>query len=834
MKRVSLLLAIVMLMSVVSIPVFAEGSVIKESASGFYYVEANGNQPRLSAASKDKFIQADGLYFKDLNGNGALDVYEDWRVDTTERVNDLMAQMTIKEKAGTLFFSGIGGKNGIVVSNLTGDVSGQNTDAGTASIAGGSEILTSHEVVVTIDKVNYSPMAYQIQDMGVNTFIAAMTGTPKDQLDLLNAIQKIGEESRLGIPAVFSGDRSYNTWGGMIDMAHYAFSVAHDDELLYKLVSEYAKESVALGYQQVFHGYGNEIGSWYGDDVNYIAKMATQETRAYEDNGFNSHSKHFIARGGRNSYSAAKSPADLIDSWKVGWKAVVDAGTQWIMSNNNVGVTPGLQAYMDKATYSILRDELGYDGIVCLDWPLDISRLMSQTGITTDGVDISTLSAEERYALILNVGVDMFSALGVIPGTDIEAYADYGFQRGMPDLVVSAVEKGLVTEEVFNKHVFRVLRNKYNQGIFEDPYRDWEDALALIGSDAYKAEQTAPMSNAEINNARRSEITEMEEKLMVESSILLKNEGILPLAKGVKLYVESNNDTVKEADAAAMAAYGTVVGTLAEADTVVLHATAFDDAYDLMVEDAQAAGKQIILVWEGTIGRNGVQGEPYLAQVTPCAAVLMQTYNNTPDHGSSIGSFYRYVTPSITADMLFGVKEPSGSTVFEVPLDAEDYGVSWGELQDDIGVSNATRLYMAMMAKQNPSIDMPNNLGDVLYTTNFGMNYSKPAVIECSLLAVPQTAEFVQTESNGRVSINKVVSNAVQKAGVPFEINFVAKNSGGDGHVTVEVLDGGNKIAEKFVALDEGQFRVISINLTLEAGEHVISVAGMTQTIVVE
>ena len=77
--------------------------------------------------------------------------------------------------------------------------------------------------------------------MGISTYIAALTGTPKDQLDLINAMQKISEETRLGIPAVFSGDRSYNTWGGMIDMAHYAFGVAHDEELLYDLVSEYAE-----------------------------------------------------------------------------------------------------------------------------------------------------------------------------------------------------------------------------------------------------------------------------------------------------------------------------------------------------------------------------------------------------------------------------------------------------------------------------------------------------------------------------------------------------------------------------------------------------------------
>ena len=255
--------------------------------------------------------------------------------------------------ADTLGFGGIGGKNGITVSDFS-DV-GEVTDASSVVdvISPDSEQMNSHETIINVDNLYYAPVASQVQDLHLTTLIAAMTGTPKDQLDVLNKIQSIAESARLGIPVVFSGDRSYTTWGGMIDMAHYSFGVAHDEELLYNLVSEYAKEAAALGYHQVFHGYGNEIGSWYGDDVNYIAVMSAAETRAYEDNNYNSHSKHFIARGGRNSYVAAKSPANLIDSWMVGWKAVVDAGTQWIMCNNNVGVTPGLQGYMDKATYDI-------------------------------------------------------------------------------------------------------------------------------------------------------------------------------------------------------------------------------------------------------------------------------------------------------------------------------------------------------------------------------------------------------------------------------------------------------------------------------------------------
>ncbi len=837
-KKIAMMLAAAMMISSLNLPVLAEETpAILESSSGFYYVEANGDQVRLSNSTKEGFLEADGLLFRDLNKNGELDVYEDWRQDTDARVADLLSQMTMDEKAGTLIFACIAGSNGSTVTDFNAEVEGFHDSAASSKVISAEHPgITTMEPTVVIDNATFVPTKYQIQEMGVTTFIAALTGTAKDQLNLFNGLQKMAEEARLGIPAVFSGDRSYDTWGGQIDMAHYAFGVAHDPDLLYNLASEYAKEAVAIGYHQVFHGYGNEIGSWYGDEVNYIAEMSAIETRAYEDNGFNSHSKHFIARGGRNSYTAARSPADLIDSWLVGWKAVVDAGTQWVMTNNNVGVTGNtLQTYMDKETYKLLREDLGYDGIICLDWPLDIKSLMSKTGTTADGVDVSTLSAVERYALILNTGVDMFSCYGAMPGTDIEAYSECS-NRAFPALIVEAVNQGLVTAEDFDIHVGRVLKNKFDIGIFEDPYSDWEDALELIGSEEYKAAdgEIIPLDNETINTLRRPEITEMEEELMVKSTVMLRNDGILPLAEGTKIYSDSNNSNIKEADAAALAEFGTVVESMDEADVIIYHTTAFDENFDYIVEDSQAAGKPLVMIFEGTIGRNGAQGEPYWAQVEPCSAVLMQTYNNTPDHGSSVGAFYRYVTPSITAEMLFGEKSPAGSTVFEVPYAAEDAYTSWGELQMDIGVDEATRLYMAMLAKENPNIVMPNNLGDVLYTTDFGMSYDKPADIELSLLTAPEAGESVTTENNGRTRTSIVVSNAVQKAGVPFEVCFVAKNNGGDGHVTAQIMEGDTVLAEKFVAVDEGQFRVITMELTLDAGEHVITLGDMSTTIVVE
>ena len=830
MKKLALLMALIMTVSCLGLTAFAEGSAIKESASGFFYIEAEGSRPRLSAASADKFFQADGEWFKDLNGNGQLDVYEDWRLSDAERAANLVSLMNLKEKAGMLGFGGIAGNNGSTVTDLVG-----NEATGTGDVS--SIINTQHPAItagadvadVEVGTSVYPSMAYQAQVMGLSTYIAALTGTPKDQLDLLNALQAIAEGTRLGIPSVFSGDRTYNTWGGMIDAPHFAFGVARDEELLYSLMSEYAKESVAIGYHQVFHGYGNEIGSWYGDDPNYIAQMAAAETRAYQDNGFDAHSKHFIARGGRNSYANAKSPANLIDSWKIGWKAVVDAGTEYVMCNNNTGITPGLPGYMDKDTYAILRDELGYEGVVCLDWPLSPASLMGQTGVTSDGIDVSTLTLGERYVLILNAGVDMFSCGKEVAGTDTSAYTGAFDMVFFPDVVLAEIEAGKYTEEALDVHVTRIVKNKFHLGIFENPYRDWGEAVALIGTPEYAAELPVPMTNEEINAIRRPEITAMEEKLMVKSTIVYKNDGILPLSADAKVYIDANGGT-KDAISAAIAEKAAVVESLEEATVALFHVTSFNDAYEVMIEDAQDANVPVVLIYEGTNS-----AEPALQQFIDANALIMQTYRNTPDHGSSVGSFYRYVTPSITAEMLFGEKEPTGKTLFELAYEPTDKNLSWGELQDDIGVSDEVRLYMAMLAKRNPAIEMPNNLGNVIVTDGFGIEYSKPADIQLSLLTVPRTVKTEEVEGSSGKQMQTTVNTITPKAGEAFKITFVAENVGeGDGLITVPVLDNGNVIAEKVVGVTAGQFRVIPVYITLEAGEHTIDVCGMTAQIVVE
>ncbi len=252
-----------------------------------------------------------------------------------------------------------------------------------------------------------------------------------------------------------------------------------------------------------------------------------------------------------------------------------------------------------------------------------------------------------------------------------------------------------------------------------------------------------------------------------------------------------------------------------------------NDAIDLIIEDAKDNNLPLVLALDGA--------EPNANAVENCDAILYMAYKVGADHGASYGDFFAYTLPSVFADMLFGVKEPMGSLVFEIARSNDDALMDWGDLQNDTGASDFARLYLMQLAKNNPSISIPTNMGDPLYTVNFGMRYGMEAGIKCNTLLAPQA--LGEVEKPWILGMTRKVSTAVNKvmsAGEPFDIRFVAQNDGDDGYFFADVYDGEECIASKFIALDEGQFRVVTIELTLDAGIHDISVCGLNTTITVE
>ena len=180
MKRISVLLAIIMIVCTAGLSTFAEELKIKHNASGFYYIGPSETQVMLSSKADD-FVNINGLYFKDLNKNGRLDVYEDWRADIDDRIKDLYGQMTLEERSRLLYHVCTCGNN--------------------AGVEFNEKTLYEQNCPFDVDtaRTNYS-MWYYINVYGITHYLDNSNGTPAQQVAVHNAIQGIGEETRLGIP----------------------------------------------------------------------------------------------------------------------------------------------------------------------------------------------------------------------------------------------------------------------------------------------------------------------------------------------------------------------------------------------------------------------------------------------------------------------------------------------------------------------------------------------------------------------------------------------------------------------------------------------------------
>ena len=268
MKKLSLILAVIMMFSCLS-GAFAEApaeqpiganqvmdvraSEVDQAAAAaeeeflksnceFAVIEADETtgQKKLSyIEGVTAILEVDGLKFKDLNKNGTLDVYEDWRVDTDTRVADLISQMTVEEEVGLLFC-----------------VNTQLADA-----------------------------RQMVYDFALTCQLFNLNGTPITITNTLNNLQAAAEGERLGVPMVFTSDREYNSFGGYIDKSHEGFGTANDPELAYELASFYGKAMRAVGIHVTFEPYAEEIGAQYGENPEYIAAIVHEEIKGLEENG---------------------------------------------------------------------------------------------------------------------------------------------------------------------------------------------------------------------------------------------------------------------------------------------------------------------------------------------------------------------------------------------------------------------------------------------------------------------------------------------------------------------------------------------------------------------
>jgi beta-glucosidase len=340
------------------------------------------------------------------------------------------------------------------------------------------------------------------ETVGNTGSVLGASGGAKEAISIQKAHLK---KNRLGIPLLFMADviHGYKT----IFPVPLAIGCSWDMEKAQQSAEIAAKEAAAAGVHVTFAPmvdlvrdprWGRVMEST-GEDPYLNSEFARAFVRGFQGedlkNDKNSVAacvKHFAAygapEGGRDYNTVNMSERQLRESYLPAYKAALDEGCEMVMTAFNT--VDGIPATGNvKLMRDLLRDEWGFDGILISDWGA-VKELIPH-GVAED-------EAEAAYkAIQAGVDIEMMTA----------CYIDH---------LKELVENGKVDEKLIDEAVMRILTLKDKLGLFENPYRGADEAL----------EQELIMSDAHRSAAR---------ELAVKSSVLLKNDRILPINKEKKI-----------------------------------------------------------------------------------------------------------------------------------------------------------------------------------------------------------------------------------------------------------------------------------------------------------
>jgi hypothetical protein len=337
------------------------------------------------------------------------------------------------------------------------------------------------------------------------------------------------------------------------------------------------------------------------------------------------------------------------------------------------------------------------------------------------------------------------------------------------------------------------------------------------------------VDNESLARARNPEEVELERMLMAKGAVLLKNDdNLLPLAEGTKVYIGS---TASASNLAAykryLAQHGTVVEEIAEADVVVADFTSFSDAAELIVDDAADYGKKLVIVTNNL--------KPNTWAMEQGDAVLYLSFSRPADHGEGVAGFITTTEPDVYAELLFGVREPEGRMVKEITRSTTMAASEWKDLAGDMGATDRVRLMLLAEMKTNPTHSVPNNWGDPLLTSKYGMRYGGQGDFVFDTLVRPTVLTEMEVESMFGKQIRTVVAEAPAEAGVVYPVHFLLWNNGDDDVITVQAVSGDKVLDETLMAINGGSWRVVEFGLLFdEPGTYDVTIGTLATTIVVE
>jgi beta-glucosidase len=567
------------------------------------------------------------ITFRDLNGNGRLDPYEDPSRPVEERVEDLLAQMTLEEKAGLMFHPPILMNSDGTLLKEGGEFSGGNTE----------ELVAGRHL---------------------NHFNIYYAPEPRLHAEWQNRIQRLAESTRLGIPVTISSDPRHSfaenlgaSWsaGGF---SHWpepiGFGALRDEETMREFGDIARREYRAVGIHVALHPMADLATEprWartmhtFGEDAELAARLVAAYIRGFQGEQLGVHSvacmtKHFPGGGPQRDgedphFSYGKDqvyPGGMFDYHLRVFEAAFEAGTAQIMPYYGRPVGTPLEevgfGFNRDAITGLLRERYGFDGVVCTDWGLITDAPMSDGSVFAAKCwGVEELGPEDRLVKILDAGCDQLGG------------------ETLPELLVELVRACRVSESRIDESARRLLRDKFRLGLFDDPYVDPDEAERICGCAEFQAAG---------DRAQR------------RSAVLVRNDGRLPLAGRPRLYLDGVSPE-------AAASYGEVVERPEDADVAVVRRGApFEPRDKTFIESVFHAGD--LDFKEPELGQL-----LELAQTVPTVLVLhLERPAVIPELAEACAAVVAVFGASDEAvlDVLFGQTAPEGRLPFELPSSME-------------------------------------------------------------------------------------------------------------------------------------------------------------------
>ena len=609
---------------------------------------------------KAPMLNLAGMEFRDLNKNGRLDPYEDARNPVETRVEDLLSQMTLEEKAGLMFITMIG----------------MNQDGGHLDLP-----------PLEFDPMNWlfynilDDNATLLVDKKMNHFNIINSYPPNVLARFNNLIQEKAERSRLGIPVTIATDPrhgsennpgaaiytpSFSQWPSSLGLA-----ATRDTTLVRKFGEIAAEDYKATGIRLALHPmadlateprWGRSNGT-FGEDAELAAKMTYAYVKGFQGDTLSKESvicmtKHFSGGGPQKDgedahfpYGAEQVyPGDNFDYHvRPFTEGAFPAHTGQIMPYYGIPVDQTDEnvafGFNKQIITTLLRDSLNFKGVICTDW-----NIINNTGLDEARAwGVEHLSPKERVLKVLEAGCDQFGG------------------ESSPEQILALVNEGKLSEERIDESVRRLLRDKFTLGLFEDPYVDAEKALSITTTE---------------------EKQRLAEEAQAKSTVLLKNNLILPLPKKTRVYLDGfSNPEVFDG-------LGTVVDKVEDADVVLVRKrTPYDPRNQYLLEQFFHQGR-LYYTQEEIAPVKAYAWEKVVVSIVNLerAAILSPLEQQSSAMLAEFGA-----SEKVIAEMLFGIKEPTGKLPFELPRSQE--------------------------AVEKQLEDVPYDSEDPLYPFSFGLHY---------------------------------------------------------------------------------------------------------------